>query len=387
MRKIFIVIERRSDYSRFRPILFMLNSDLFFKVYLVTTGLTLIKRHGRGIDFIKNDGIRVNKEIPMYNNVNIDSPAEMVRGMSRFMMKIVDELEWTKPDLVLSGFDIGAQLAVTIAAAHLNIPVVHLQGGEVSGSIDESIRHAISKFAHIHLVATEQSKKRLIKMGESPDKIYIVGCPSVDTLINCKKMRKEEVEKEFGVDFSKPVAILIQHPVTTENKRSYSQIKTTIKAIKSLNLQVVIIMPNNDAGYSKIFREIHYSKIKAYPNLSAEKYSNLLRYSHLLVGNSSSGIHEAPTFKIPVVNIGTRQQGRERAQNVIDVPCNKRMIVRAIKKALYNKSFREKLRKVKNPYGTGKSAEKIVKILKTVSLRGIIQKRFYEQTLYGKLQS
>lgn len=378
MRKIFVVIERRSDYSRFRPILLKLRSDPFFKVYLVATGLILMKRHGRGIDFIKDDGIKIDKEIPMYSNINLDSPAEMVRGMSRFMMKIVDELEKVKPDLVLSGFDIGAQLAVTIAAAHLNIPVAHLQGGEVSGSIDESIRHAMSKFSHIHLVSTNQSKNRLIRMGEHPNRIYVVGCPSVDTLIHSKKITKEEIEKEFNVDFSKPVAILIQHPVTTENGQSFSQIKTTIKVIKSLNLQVVIIMPNNDAGYSKIFKEIHYSKIKAYPNLSGEKYSNLLRYSHILIGNSSSGIHEAATFKIPVINIGTRQQGRERSLNVIDVVHNEQAIIKAIKKALYNKSFRKKLQKVKNPYGIGNSTEKIIKVLKSVNLKGIIQKKFYE---------
>ena len=378
MRKIFIVIERRSDYSRFRPILFKLKSDPFFKVYLVATGLTLIDRHGRGINFIKKDGIKVDKEIPMYDDIDIDSPAEMIRGMSRFMIKIVDELERVKPDLVLSGFDIGAQLAVTIAAAHLNIPIAHLQGGELSGSIDESIRHAMSKFSHIHLTATKISKQRLIKMGEHPKNIYVVGCPSVDTLVKCKKIKKEVIEKKFGVDFSKPVAILIQHPVTTENGHSYSQIKTTIQAIKSLNLQVVAIMPNNDAGYSKIFKKINYSKIKAYPNLSGEEYSNLLRYSDILIGNSSSGIHEAATFKIPVINIGTRQRGRERTRNVIDVPHDKYLIIKAIKKALYDKSFKKKLKKIKNIYGIGNSTDKIIKILKKISLKGLIQKIFYE---------
>lgn len=378
MRKIFIVVERRSDYSRYKPILEKLQSDPFFKVYLVATGLTLIERHGHGVDFIKEDGIKVDKEIPMYDDVDLDSPAEMVRGMSRFMMRIVDELERVKPDLVLAGFDIGAQLSLTIAAAYLNIPIVHLQGGELSGSIDESVRHAISKFSHFHLVATDQCKDRLVRMGERPDRVFVVGCPSVDTLSHSKVIRKEEIAKEFDIDFNRPMAILIQHPVTTENKKSYFQIKTTIEAVKSLNLQTIIIMPNNDAGYSKIIKGIRSSKIKAYPNLSGEKYSNLLRYSSILIGNSSSGIHEAATFKVPVVNIGNRQQGREKAENVIDVPHNKEMIVEAIKKALYNKPFRNKLQKVENPYGDGNSTEKIIKVLKEVELEGVVQKKFYE---------
>ena len=183
---------------------------------------------------------------------------------------------------------------------------------------------------------------------------------------------------EFGVDFKKPVAILIQHPVTTENKKSYFQIKTTLEAVKSLDLQVVIIMPNNDAGYSNIIKGIRSSKIKAYPNLSAEKYGNLLRYSSILIGNSSSGIHEAATFKIPVINIGNRQQGREKGMNVIDVPHDKEKIIKAIKKALYSKSFKNKLQKVKNPYGDGNSTKKIVKVLKEIELKGVIQKKFYE---------
>jgi len=378
MRKIFIVVERRSDYSRYRPILFRLLSDPFFKVHLVATGLCLLDKHGKYIDFIREDGIRISKEIPMYEANHPDSGAEMVRGMSRFMLEITDELEQVKPDILLSGFDIGAQLSATIAAAHMNIPVAHVQGGELTGSIDESIRHAISKFSHIHFVSTELSGQRLVRMGENPDLVFVVGCPSVDTLIHAPVVPVSSLEQEFGVDFSKPVALMIQHPVTTENKKSFSPIKETISAIKSMNLQAIVLMPNNDAGYSKIVREIEYSQLKCYPSLSADKYSNLLRHVSVLVGNSSSGIHEAPTFKVPVVNIGSRQQGRERAENVIDVPNKKSEIVKALTRALCDRKFRNSLNKVTNPYGDGKSSERIVKILKTIPLKGIIQKKFYE---------
>ncbi len=378
MRKIFVVIERRADYSRFKPVLEKIKEDPFFELYIVVTGICLLKSHGHDIQNIKNDGFKISSEIKMFKDNGEDSGAEMVRGMSRFMLKIVDELEKVKPDIVLSGFDIGANFAVTIAAAHMNIPVAHIQGGELTGSIDESIRHAMSKFAHIHFPATMLSKKRLIRIGEDPKFIFTVGCSSIDTLLNSKKISKKELEKEFNVDFSKPVALMIQHPVTTENNKSDSQIIETIEALKTLKIQSIILFPNNDAGYSGIIKQLKKLNVKYYPTLSSTKYSNLLRYVSVLIGNSSSGIHEAATFKTPVVNIGTRQQGRERSSNVIDVGYSKKEIMEAIKKALYDKKFLNSIKKIRNPYGIGNSAEKIVKVLKTIPLSNIIQKKFYE---------
>lgn len=378
MRKIFVVIERRADYSRFRPILLKLKEDPFFKLHLVVTGICLLKNHGSDINYIKEDGFEIAAAIPMFKNNSKDSGAEMVRSMSRFMLKVVDELEKFKPHLVLSGFDIGANFAVTIAAAHMNIPVVHIQGGEITGSIDESLRHAMSKFAHIHFPATEMSKERLIRMGENPKSIYVVGCPSIDTLISAPIIPREDLEKEFKVDFSKPVALVIQHPVTTTNKESFKQIEETIEAVKDLKIQTIVLLPNNDAGYSDIIKSLKSSKLKYFPSLSPVKYSNLLRNIWVLVGNSSSGIHEALTFNIPVVNIGIRQQGRERAKNVIDVPHDRKAISKAIQKALFDKKFKNSIKKMANPYGNGKSSEKIVRLLKEISLEGIIQKKFYE---------
>ena len=378
MIKIFVVIERRADYSRFRPILLKLKEDPFFKLHLVVTGICLLKNHGNDINYIKEDGFEIAAEIPMFKNNSKDSCGEMVRSMSRFMLKVVNELEKFKPHLVLSGFDIGANFAVTVAAAHMNIPVVHIQGGEITGSIDESLRHAMSKFAHIHFPATEISKERLIRMGENPKSIYVVGCPSIDTLISAPIIPKEDLEKEFKVDFSKPVALVIQHPVTTTNKESFKQIEETIEAVKDLKIQTIVLLPNNDAGYSDIIKSLKSSKLKYFPSLSPIKYSNLLRNIWVLVGNSSSGIHEALTFNIPVVNIGMRQQGRERAKNIIDVPHDRKAISKAIQKALFDQKFKNLIKKMVNPYGNGKSSEKIVKLLKEISLEGVIQKKFYE---------
>ena len=378
MRKVFVLIERRADYSRYKPILEKLLDDPFFELYLVVTGICLLEIHGRDINYIENDGFTINATIPMFLAGAEDTGAEMVRALSRVMMGVVDELEKAKPDVVLSGFDIGGNFAVTVAAAHMNIPVAHIQGGEVTGSIDESLRHAMTKFSHIHFPATTDAKRRLIRLGEDPQNIFVVGCPSIDVLLNTPMYPKEELEKEFHVDFSKPFILLIQHPVTTEMSSSFEQITTTLKAIQNVGVQAIALLPNNDAGHSRIIEEIKKSGIQWYPSLTAVKFINLYRNTWALVGNSSSGIHETPTLKIPAVNIGNRQLDRQQAGNVIDVPHDLSAIENAIRKALFDETFRAFVSTIENPYGNGDSAEKIIKILKSISLKGIIQKRFYE---------
>lgn len=378
MRKVFVLIERRADYSRYKPILEKMQADPFFEIYLVVTGICLLDIHGKDINYIENDGFTINATIPMFVPGNEDSGAEMVRSMARVMLGVVDELEKSKPDVVLSGFDIGGNFAVTVAAAHMNIPVAHIQGGEVTGSIDESIRHAMSKFSHFHFPATEDARQRLIRLGENPEDIYVVGCPSIDVLVNTPYVDNKELAEKYDLDFSKPFVIMIQHPVTTEAKSSLEQIRETIKAIKNMSIQTIALLPNNDAGYSKIIEEVKASGIKWYPSLPTNDFINLYRKAWALVGNSSSGIHETPTFKIPAVNIGNRQMGRERAANVIDVPNDSQSIEAGLRKALFDETFRSFVKTIKNPYGEGDSALKIIKILKEISFEGKIQKVFYE---------
>jgi GDP/UDP-N,N'-diacetylbacillosamine 2-epimerase (hydrolysing) len=378
VRKVFVVIERRADYSRYKPVLQLLKNDPDFSLHIVVTGINLLPNHGEDIQKIKKDGFKINATIPMFYENSPDNGAEMVRGISRVLAGIVDELEKVKPDLVLTGFDIGANFAATIAAAHMNIPVAHIQGGEVTGSIDESLRHAMSKFAHIHFPATDDAKRRLIAMGERPDSIYVVGCPSLDVLVNAPLIPKEKLEKKFKVDFSKPTVILIQHPVTTENTDSLRQISATIDALKQLEVQTIALMPNNDAGHSQIMKTLSKSGFTWYPSIDVYTFANLYRHIWAIVGNSSSGIHEAATFGVPTVNIGTRQQGRERPKSVIDVDYDTKKIVLALKKALFDKKYRAIVKKQKNIYGNGTTAPKIYKILKKVKLEGIVQKRFYE---------
>ena len=376
--KILTLVERRADYSRMRPILKELCKDPFFDVYLIVTGVCLLDTHGKDINYIKEDGFKINAEVPMFEENEKNTNTSMVRALAKVLDGITTEIEKFQPDLVLTGFDIGANFATTIAAAHMNIPVAHIQGGEVTGSIDESIRHAMSKFSHIHFPATEDSRNRLIRLGENPSHIFNVGCPSIDTIVQTPLIDKRILELKFKLNFSKPIILLIQHSVTSESLQSQKQILNTIAVIKELGIQALVALPNNDAGSSEIIDEIKNSGLSWYPSLSTDEFVNLYRHIWAIVGNSSSGIHESSTFEIPAVNIGTRQNGRERAKNVIDVSYEKSDIKSGIKKALFDEDFRRGIKGMKNPYGEGNSSEKIIKILKSIPIEGIAQKFFYE---------
>ena len=368
MIKIFIITERRADYSRFKPILDLIVNDSELDYSLAVTGAHLKKEMGHTIDEIINDGFKIDFKIDMFTE-DLDSSGSMVRSFSRVVHDVTYCLEQAKPDIILSGFDIGANLAVTIAGAHMNIPIAHIQGGEVTGTIDESIRHAMSKFSHYHFAANQDAVDRLIKMGEEPNNIFNVGCPSIDAITSVDDNSK--ILKKYNL-IEKDYFILIQHPVTTELNNSTSQIIITLNALKKVNVNVLVILPNNDAGYSNIIREVKSSNFTYIQTLSISDYINLLKRSIALIGNSSSGIHETATFNVPTINIGSRQNKRLRPKNVIDVGHDEDEISEAIKLCIKS---RENNRKYSNPYGDGDSASKIISIIKNLDLSNkIIQK-------------
>lgn len=377
--RIALVSERRADYSRFKPILSLMKSDDFFDYQLIVTGISLLKEYGEDISIIKRDGFEVASTIPMYKEEAPDTGAEMTRAYSRIMTGLADAFERLKPDLVLTGFDIGANFTAAVVGAHMNIPVAHIQGGEVTGSIDESLRHATSKFAHIHFPATKDAARRLQRMGEDPRFIFVVGCPSIDVLLQAPVMSREEIVKMVNLEPSQPYVLIVQHPVTTEVNDAGWQMTQTLEAVKETGMQGIIIYPNNDAGTRAIVSGIKNSALRYVKSFPPDVFANVLRHCEALVGNASTGIHETATFHILTVNIGTRQQGRERPKNVIDVGYKKEEIVEGIKKALYDEKFKRMVRTVKNPYGDGASAKRIVRILKTLDLTNVpVQKRFID---------
>ena len=377
-RKIFLVTERRADFSRFKPILELIKKDKKLDYDLVVTGSHLLKRHGYTINEIKKSKFKIFDKFNMFDSSyhNNDKGSGMSKALGRAVIKLSEIIEKSKPDLILSGFDIAANFAATVAGAHMNIPIAHIQGGEVSGNIDESLRHAMSKFSHYHFTANIDSKNRLIKMGEIDKNVFAVGCPSLDALFAEKSLKKDHIFKKFKIDIKNEFILIIQHPVTTEADDSKSQIQKILKALNKFKIQKLFVLPNNDSGALNIIKIIKKNNVNHTSTLKLQEYKTLLANCKILIGNSSSGIHEAASYKKPVINIGNRQNGRLKPNNVIDVSCNTNEIIKKINFILNDKKFNKFLKNLKNPYGDGNSAKRIVKHLKNIDIsKNIIQKQ------------
>ncbi|KKQ57698.1 MAG: UDP-N-acetylglucosamine 2-epimerase [Parcubacteria group bacterium GW2011_GWA2_38_13] len=374
-RKILFITERRADYSRIKPIMKAVQESKKLQLQLVATGMHLLKYFGETKKVIRKDGFTVDATIPIFNEKDGNDGASMVKAMGRALVGMADVLKKLKPDIIFAGFDLGANFAAAIAGMHMNIHVSHIQGGEVSGTVDEVIRHAITKFSHIHFAATEKSKKRIIRLGEDPKYVFNVGSPSLDTILKTPQVSKKIIFKKYSLDPKKKTIILIQHPVTTEVNDVEKQISITIKAIKKVikkhNMQALAIYSNNDAGGKKIVKRLCSSGIRVLPHIIFEDFLKILKNSDVLVGNSSSGIHEAPSFGLPTVNIGTRQQLRERGVNVIDTDHDVQNIIKCIEKSLFDKKFITKVKMGKNPYYNGNTSKKVVKILENLKFPSI----------------
>ncbi|HET8719422.1 MAG TPA: UDP-N-acetylglucosamine 2-epimerase [Candidatus Nitrosotenuis sp.] len=375
-KKILFVTERRADYSKLRPVIKAVKESSKFDYYLVVTGSHLLRKYGYTINEIKKDGFKIYKKFKMFYENEGDDPSVMTKAFGRAVFSLTNIIKSLKPDIVFSGFDLGGNFAAAIIGAHMNIHVAHLEGGEMTGTIDEPIRHATSKFSHIHFTSSDDATKRLIKMGEDPKNIFTVGNPSLDAIRSIKLSPRSDLEKEFGIDLNKPLILVVQHTVTTEFSDIDRYFLETIQAIKELGIQSIIIAGNIDAGSKKIKKIIENSQITYYDHLPFEKYISLLRYSSAIVGNSSSGIMEAPFLHIPSVNIGTRQEGRSKAKSIINVGYDKDQIKKAIKKATTDKKFLSSVKRQENRYGDGNAAKKIVGILENLDLKKIpIQKK------------
>ena len=371
MKKVILIItERRADFSRFKPILKLIKKDKKLDYKLVVTGLHLVKNYGYTISEIKKENFKIFSKFKMFdkNYFKINDGSEMAKAIGVAFIELSKLIKRAKPDLILSGFDIGANFAITVAGAHMNIPVAHIQGGEVSGTIDESLRHAMSKFSNFHFTANNETKKRLIKLGEVSKNIFPVGCPSIDALNAEKKIHPKIIKEKFNIDLKKEFLLVIQHPVTSELNKSSFQIKETLKTIKKSNIQHLVVFPNNDSGSKNILDAIKKAKLNYIPTLTLSEYKTLLCGEMILIGNSSSGIHEAASFSVPVINIGTRQKGRYQPRNIVNVNYNNIEITKALS-IVKSKKFKNKIKKINNPYGDGNSSYKIIKIIKKLKLK------------------
>lgn len=340
------------------------------ELHLIVTGMHLMPEFRSGLEQVRGEEFCRLHYVEML--LGEGAGAAMAQSLGRAILGVVAILQSEQPDILLLQGDRGEMLSGAIAAAHMNIPVVHMSGGDYTGSIDDSFRNAISKLSHIHLTTCDMSSQRLLAMGERSNRIHEVGEPGLDAIKNLERVPAEILANELDLDLSRPIVLATQHPVTTESGRAAWQMKQLLEALTELDLQTVFTYPNSDAGGKEMAQVLESYRgrkfLRIEPNLGSRKYLSLMRVSSVIVGNSSSGIFEAPSFALPAVNIGTRQHGRLRANNVVDVGYEKTEIVKAVRFVLEDHGFRAALRDCRNPYGDGNAAQRTVDILKRLRL-------------------
>jgi UDP-hydrolysing UDP-N-acetyl-D-glucosamine 2-epimerase len=376
-RKITVITGTRADYGILKPVMERIRADRDLSLEVVATSMHLMKEFGYTLKQIKKDGFSVKGIDISYTK---DSGEAMAASIGKAVGLLAKFLARSRPDIVVVLGDRGEMLAAALAANYLGIPVAHIHGGEVSGHVDGLLRHAISKLAHLHFTATKASQNRLLKMGEEPWRVQMVGAPALDQVLAGKVTPARTLRKKYNIQAKGPFILLAQHSVLTEVDLAAKQFKASLAAVKELSLRTIIIYPNADAGGRQVIKEIKKLKsdplISAFKNVPHADYLGLLSEAAVLLGNSSSGLIEAPSFGLPVVNVGTRQAGRERGSNVIDVPQDSRSISKALKKAVFNNKFRNKARKTRNLYGDGKASQRIVKKLVSVKVNSeLLQKQ------------
>ena len=342
-RKICVVITARPSYARIRSALYAIQDDPNLELQLIISGSALLPKYGSAIDFIVEDGFVPDAQI--YHIVEGETLLSSAKSTGIAVIELSSELNKLKPDAVITIADRYETLATAIAASYLNIPVVHIQGGEITGSIDEKVRHAVTKLSDLHFVSTNKAYERVIGMGENPEFVHVTGCPSIDIARKIQEHPSIDFDpfiKYGGVgetfDVSQDYLIVMQHPITTEHQNSNDQTLATLSAITELNIPAFWFWPNPDAGSSgiakeiRVFREHHNNSIIHFIiNMSPEDFLKLAVSSSCIIGNSSVAIRECSFLGVPAVNIGTRQFGRERGNNVVDCEHNSSQIVSSIR--------------------------------------------------------
>jgi UDP-hydrolysing UDP-N-acetyl-D-glucosamine 2-epimerase len=377
MRKVCVFIGSRANYSSIKSVMRSIKAHPELQLQLVVGASAVLDRFGKVEDIIRKDGFI--PDFTFHNNVEGEIPVTMAKSTGLGLIEAAMIFDNLKPDYLVVVGDRFEMMAVTLAAAYMNIRIAHTMGGEVTGTIDESIRHAITKFAQVHFAASEDAKQRILKLGEDPAFVYNVGCPRMDLVLEEIKQDSYEAldhifEKYHGVgptgfDLTKPYLLVSQHPVTTEFGNNRKQIEETLLALDKLKMPTIMLWPNIDAGSDDIstgiraFREKHRPDwLHLFKNLPINIYIHLMNTTACLVGNSSSGVRESATIGTPVINIGTRQNKREMGDNVINVDYNREAIYEGILTQLKKGKYQSR-----GIYGDGNAGEKIANILAEIN--------------------
>ena len=384
MKKIAILTATRAEYGLLAPVIKKLDMEPEIDVRVVVTGMHLCGEFGMTVNEIRQDGVHIDREIDI--RIDSDTPAGISKTMSRALAGFADYFAENKPDALMVLGDRYETLAVCIAAMNERIPIIHLHGGEATlGAVDEAIRNAITKMSYLHFTATEEYRKRVIRMGEAPDRVFMSGAVGVENALGVERMSKGELEQSLGCELGDSFAVLTFHPVTLENNTAQNQIDELIKAMEKYpDITFLCTKANADVDGKIINERLRqcadtHRNVLLYDSLGVRRYLSALSYAEFVIGNSSSGIIEVPSFGIPTINIGDRQKGRIQAESVINCEPLFEDIADAIEKAR-SLQFRNHIRNISNPYGDGKASDVIVDVTKDFLLNDKFetQKKFYD---------
>ena len=380
-RKICVVVTARPTYSRIRSVLTEIRDHPDLELQLVVAASALLDRYGNAYQVMEREGFRIDRRV--YMTMEGENLLTSAKSTGIGLAELATVFNDLKPDAVVTNADRFETMATAVAASYMNIPLVHVQGGEITGSIDEKVRHAITKLADVHFVSTVKAAERVVRMGEHAEKVHITGCPSIDVVkaaLVDDRVDFTHLYQTYGgvgksLDLSHGYLVVLQHPVTTEYEESRVHIAETLEAVKDSGVPALWFWPNVDAGSDgtskgiRAFRELHPDlDIHFFKNLPPELFLKVLVHSRCIVGNSSVGIRECSAMGVPTVNIGTRQGGRERGRNVVDVDYDRNAILAAIRHHL------ERGHVEPDPlYGVGDAGKRIAALLSTVELT--IEKR------------
>lgn len=399
-RKIAIFTGNRAEYGLQFPILKAVKEHEELEYKLLVSGAHLDKNFGNTLKEINKDGFEVHEEIKI--EMDAASLTSTVNAIGSGVLSIGEALQRIRPDIMVVYADRFEGFAAVIASSQMNIPTAHIEGGDLTegGALDDSVRHAMTKLAHLHFTTNEQASNRLLAMGEEPWRVHTAGFPAIDLISEGNFANPLEIEEMLKIDVNKPIVLFTQHSVTTEFDKAYEQVSLSLLAIKELvnkGIQCIVTYPNNDAGGKQIIQKINELENECQKNLIIRRslgrymYHGVLALARdkslniLCIGNSSSGIKETPAFGCPTINIGSRQNGRLRANNVLDVDYDEKAIINAVEKCFSDDSFRHQCFNCENPYYVGGAGKKISEVLSSVELgQKLIRKKM---TLLGEKNS
>lgn len=383
MKKIAVLTATRAEYGLLSPVIKALKQTSQYDVRVLVTGAHLSPEFGLTYREIEKDGIKIDKKVEIL--LSGDTPSAISKSMGLALIGFADYFADSQPDALLVLGDRYETIAVCLAAMNERIPIIHLYGGEITeGAVDESVRHAITKLSYLHLTSTDEYRKRVIQLGENPSRVFTVGAMGIYNALHQDFMTTVELSESIGFDLSSKYSVVTFHPVTLEDNSAEGQCKELLKAFDEFpEMKFLITKANADAD-GRVINELlmkyaeNHDNVLVVDSLGMRRYLSALNGALMVIGNSSSGLIEAPSFHIPTVNIGDRQRGRLQAETVINCRPEAKEIVSAMNHAM-NSNFQQKCRSAINPYGDGNAVEKIIQAINSMFAKGIdIKKKFYD---------